>query len=1041
MDSIQNTLREYGNATVRSQFNFSTITSERFTMSTMKKGEFFRSYSEALREAIDDYEQPEIPAKGETLLTSLAIGGILEKPVGDSVPMVFDFVLRFKDMPDEAYSLLFTNKIIAIIQGVLRTRYDMYDLEEADSHLRCVVTETQGAFLVPSATPKTKVIGYQFRLYFPLFRVPLKTADLTRGEVIDQLRKQNVLRLLEQSPIGDWDSIVRVFVDQPMPLYGSSENAAYPPCLFTYAVDDISELIDDDTALEDVEVISNKDSDLFDINDFSLIATKTIDAGLFDEFHDVEILPVFLSHSFTSKVIRPMVQESTSISTPHQHISVTDMGSKHYKTETEMAMELLEMIAPERFANKLRWTEIGKALHNTFKASDRGCMLWKAATRLAYKRMKTRGFLASLLEMENGDDGTTSMDELIEMECEADYAEFMYPGIITVKTLAWFACEDNAEAYEVWHRNWSCPYRQDCYDLTHYSLCKALYCDLWLNYAVSSHGRVKTVYEFSQHQWRKVDDGYTIRLEMSERFRNQFIRDRSEICEKIAMTNDEAEKKRLEEQNKIVNKIIVNLRNRPFKVSLLAEVIDTLTIAEFDSLLDKNGNLTGHPNGITEVDTIEHTINFRSGKPEDYMSRATAAKMDLTMTWDHPRVKEYLKWMNEMFVDKQTCNFVLRLFASGFVAGNADKIAPFFTGDKNNGKSTLSNFLLKTWGKYAVKFPTTGLTKGYGDSGAANPAMVRISGPRWGLADEPDSKEKFCAGPFKRVFGNDTFYDRGLYSEGGDMESTCTVTVWSNKIPSFPNADDACIIRFCCIPCKTTYVKASEAPETYEDQMKERIFPMNKTFQRTVDRLKTAALWVSYQLFPEWSRETLCVWPPEVVEATNEYWQENDMYSMFIADRLDTETASDTDFITVTQMYKEFEIWFMMFNKSSGELPSRSEVKYHMVQHLSKTTNNKWMKVQFLPPMEGAPGKGDTPTNRPATIPKSGGLKLPNVPITSGPSTGGLSMRAPPNTMVTGTLDVSDNGVIVSSDLPRTKPKPTFQKKNDLSLPTLAVLS
>ena len=1051
MDSIQNTLREHGTATTKSQCTFVTIAGDKYMIPNTKKGEFLRSYCLALKNALVDYEQPDLPAKGEKLLGGLALGGILEKPVGESVPLVFDFVLRFKETPEESYSLLFMNKIIAIIQGVLRTRYDLYDLEDADSYLRCVVTQTQEGFVIPGTTPKTRVIAYQFRLYFPLFRVVTKTATSTLSEVIDALRKYNVLRLLEQSPIGDWDSIVRVFSEQPLPLYGSSESSAHPPCLFTYAVDDISEHLDDDASLENVDVIEGADAELFDIGDFSLVATKSIEEGLFDDFYDVEMLPVFLSHSFTAKVIK-VISHNEPVSTPIQAISVTDFGSRHYKTDAEIALELTELIAPERFANKLRWIEIGKALHNTFKGNDRGVAAWKVATRFAYKRLKTNGFLTALLEYEHkqGNDDMT-LDELIEMECDNEYSEFMYPGTITTKTLAWFACEDNPESYGIWHRNWSCPYRQDCYDTTHYSLAKALYCDLWMYYAVASHGKTKTVYEFSQHQWRRVDDGFTIRLEISEGFRQQFVQDRREICDKIAITNDEREKKQLEEQNKIVNKIIKDLRSRPFKSSVLSEVIDMLTITDFEGLLDKNGNLTGHPNGVTEVDTIDHTINFRPGKPEDYLSRATGAKMDLTLTWDHPRVKEYMKWMSEMFIDKGTCSFVHRLFASGFVAGNADKIAPFFTGDKNNGKSTLSNFLLKTWGKYAVKFPTTGLTKGYGDSGAANPAMVRISGPRWGLADEPDSNEKFCAGPFKRVFGNDIFYDRGLYSEGGDMESTCTVTVWSNKIPRFPNADDACRIRFCCIPCKTTYVTAKDAPETYEEQIKERVMPMNKTFQRTVDRLKTAALWVCYQMFPEWSRESLCqaVWPQEVVDATNEYWQENDVYSMYIDDRLDTNGASDDDFVTVTQVYKDFEAWYMMYNKSAGELPSRSDVKYHMVQHLSKTKNNKWYKVQFKRPLseEGESEQpGGMPTKRPTTISPQGaqtrgGLKLPSTGVGAGPTTGGLSLRPPPTAMVTGTLDVSESGQIISSDLgPKGKPKPTYEKKDELALPTIEVI-
>lgn len=1006
--ALNNTLRDYGSNVTRPPFSHTVYGVDKFNVPSGKRGEFFRGYCLVLKDELEKYEQPDPESKHSVA----AIGGVMEKLPGDAMPIIVDVMLRFKDEPDIPYDIEFTNRIVHTIQHVLKRRYDLDDLTDPESYLRCVVTCTKGGFILrPNPKQRSKLWTYQIRFYFPLFRVSTKSVAATVNEVVDELRRKNVLRILEQSPVGDWDNIIRTYDALALPMYGSSENELYPPCLFWYAIDDTTDITNEEDLVEVDIIEENGDEsiDLFDVHESFMIRSNMADAGLFDDLSDIDALPLILSHWFSGEVIPLLPQEGGSmLSTPLQSLSITDFNSRHYKTEGEMAIELLELVSPDRFTNRKRWIEIGKALHNTFRAGEKGLSVWIDATKAAYKRR--RCIFKATSDM--------TVEQIIETECETEYNDFVFPGTVTVKTLAWFASEDNKESYDIWHRNWSCPYRQDCYDMTHYSLCKALYCELWLVYAVASHERKKVVYEFAQHQWRKVDDGYKIRIDISERFREQFVRDRSDICERIATTNDENERKKLEEQNKVVNKLITQLRMRPFKASVLADVLDQLTIPDFESLLDRDDELTGHPNGVTEVSEHEGTIEFRPGKPEDYIMRSTSAKMDLTLSWDHPRVKEFLKWMSEMFMDKNTCHFVLLLFATGFIAGNKDKIAAFFTGDKNNGKSTLSNFILKTWGKYAVKFPTTGLTKGYGDSGSANPAMVRISGPRWGLADEPDSAERFHAGPFKRVFGNDVFFDRGLYSEGGDLDSTCTVTVWSNKIPSFPNADDACRIRMCCIPCKTTYVQRG-APETEEERREKRILPMNSSFQRTVDRLRSAALWVAYKMFPEWCEKKLVkdLWPDEVKEATEEYWQENDMYYMYMSDQLDR-NADPTEYVTVTALYKDFEAWFMMYNKGE-QVPNRSDVKYHMVQHLTRTINNRWYGVRLIKNESNERGPRDAPIMNRTPVKASSTLNVPNVPApTTAPTT--LSLRPQPTSMVTGQLDVTSSGKIIG--------KPVYEK-------------
>ena len=315
------------------------------------------------------------------------------------------------------------------------------------------------------------------------------------------------------------------------------------------------------------------------------------------------------------------------------------------------------------------------------------------------------------------------------------------------------------------------------------------------------------------------------------------------------------------------------------------------------------------------------------------------------MGWDHPLVKELMAWLSKMFVDENTRHFVLKLLGSGFIAGNLDKFAPIFTGNMNNSKSALVRALMYTWGSYAVKFPTTGLTRGYSDSGAPNPAWARLDKVRWAFADEPDERECYRSGPFKIIYGNDAVYNRKLFSDGGDVEASATVVTSCNRVPPFPNADSASIERLCLIPCLSTWVKPDNLPASIEEQRMKRLFPMDKNFINRVRLLCPALLWVSFQYFPIWAEETLDNRPEEVIKATKQYWKENDIYLMYTADRI--EEAPNTSGLTMVEIYDDFEMWFNKYNKNF-KLPDRATVREHLISRWQQVPEeNIWWGIKL----------------------------------------------------------------------------------------------
>ncbi len=928
MDSTT-VLHRNGRTTRDSTYDFATLygNKSRFIVPQANLGSFYLDYCIAVRDAMR--EGRHVPLEDGAKNKKRAILGIAQKP-SRSIPVVIDLNLKFNTEPiGEPYDDFFLRRIIASIQAVLAESY-IVDQSQDSNDLVCAVSEWSNSIQINDdrvTHGNHQTFMYKIRFHFPFCRVSGESISRLISPIAMHLRSINAFGSLEQTPIGDWDRILKALINEPIPLYGSSEREDYPMLRFNSVYDNLihANLDEDIPALPLNEV--------FQVECHSLVETRLIDPSIFESLSIEELLPFFLSNNYRATPIPSREIEVTPSFTSDE--IPNSFGRRNENTvfvdkmKIEIATELLPLISTERFLKRMSWIDIGKALHESCEGTDEGLHMWIQATEAALNKVKMRpDFL---------------MERSISEVSSDEYNMFETPGIITVKTIAWYAQEDSPVQYKNWHFNWAMPYREAALDLTHFSVAKAFFCDTWLKYCCSSVSK-KEVYVFRSHRWVKIDGGYLLRISLSEDFKRSFEEIRARLAQQSFESHDAAYKADMQIVLEKLNLLIRKLGERPFKRQVMDDLLDLLHIERFEESTDINGNLTGHPNGVTEVDYSNKIIEFRSGKPEDYITRTTLVRMCSDMSWSHPRVVDFMEWMEKMFVDDDTREFVLKFLASGFIAGNLDKILPIFSGDKNNGKSTFVRLLMKTWGSYSVKFPTTGLTRGYSDSGAPNPAWARLAHVRWGISDEPDEDENFRSGPTKLITGGDAMYTRKLFSDGGDMEATATVFMCANRVPGFPNADEASKYRFCLIPCRSTWVATSEAPVDEEEQFEQRLFPMDKDFINRVRLLAPAMLWVSYQYFVRWSEEGLEKRSQEIIDATNQYWDENDIYLMYMNDRLDV--ADPSQFVTVTQMYNDFEIWYVKYNKNAA-VPGRNTMRYHMIQRMDKCFNDCWHGISI----------------------------------------------------------------------------------------------
>ena len=922
------------------KYNFTSSNRSKWRIENSKLAIFFTDYCVKLREALDGYECPNVDTPVEV---PRSISNVMQK-FQQEMPVVFDLHLDYSEALDHPCPSNFLYSVVMSIQQGIQDIYNLSDTnEEGQEELTCVVLGWPCPIITRDTRPghfSEDCVRYRFIFHFPLCIVESNTLTKLSHRIYSNLRTNNAMGMLFQTPVGDWDSILKPFINDPIPLYGSSESINYPPAIYINTFGELGD-ISIDSFSPDVGL----DLNYFSIHDHRMTVRGILNADEIEstneDFSPEELLPIILYGCYGERLSTLKISDFDDEGTPTQQtdiLPVTFMESPDIfieKTGEDILNELLPFVSSQRYTNRKSWLDIGKAIHSTYKGSEEGLSIWIGNTE---KTLLVVNTTPEFLKSKN-----------ISDICTEEYNNFGDRVHITYKTIAWYAKEDNVEKYKAWHREWSEPYMQKALTTQEDEIAKALYCDLWLTYAVPGNGS-KTIYRYRNSQWMRVDGGYTIRIYITDEFKKRYEHIRANLWRNYADSRDEAYRERLENTAKRVTSLIDKLGKHGIKKNIVADLMDRLVVEDLDVYMDSDAELTGLPNGIAEADYQQKTIIVRSGKPEDYICRTTLVRLNERFTWEHPLIVEFMHWMEQMFPDKSTRIFYYKFLASLWMAGNTDKILLAVSGETgNNGKSTISRAINKAWGAYSVKFPTSGLTRGYSDSGSANPAWARLSGPRIVSTDETDEGEYFRSGPAKLISSNDDFYQRKLYSDGGDLAATATVVIYMNRITPFKGADDAVRKRFWVLPCLSQW-RDENVPETVEEQIKQRVFPNDPDFIRRVIHLSPALLWVSFQYFPLWAKEGLRDKPQEVIDATNAYWSENDIYRLYTSDRVDVGESSDT--ISVTQVYEDFETWFMRYNKNM-QPPDRSTVRYHLTQLWGATYDGKWFGVKFMSGNDG----------------------------------------------------------------------------------------
>jgi phage/plasmid-associated DNA primase len=719
-------------------------------------------------------------------------------------------------------------------------------------------------------------VNYTLQLQYPYCRIKVSDQKQIFKDLI--IRELLIKNFTIANAHGDWKQRYDTSVPSSyVPLFGSKRKA----------MDEVLELthIYGPHNSEDGTLTTLELEEVFNPLQHTDVLSNRIDKEIFDDdLH--KWIPLFLSPIFYPCVCKMNVRQRITPSASQENIQNIILNvSDEPKTSLDFLKVFLPMLKEEQKNNHNIWMDVGKAFYHA-----------------------TRGTLDGLNEWKRYTEGSS--------EFKSDMCEIKYPlfrdSLITHKTIAWHAIKDSPMEYKEWHKKWvNASMKKAIEEPLHTDLAEMFYRKYWLHFAYSSNGKVgggKT-YRFDKdgHRWRLLEDGELIigRIltdKILHRFEKEKINLNKEKNEIEDVNLDQRKKNRKregerrnskDEENENLNrveqhiknilKIISMLGSTPQKRCVIKGIQEKLFIEGFDRNLDTNPMLVGVLNGVIEVDTKD--AHFRSGKPEDYLSMYTSLPYREDFTMECDAVRRYLKYLNQVFPDRNLMKYMRKDISSFLKGRNSEKLFRIFSGCGNNSKSVYIKLVERAFGSYCVSIPVSVITVKRGSSSSASPETARLRGTHIATCAEPDDNETIKSGIVKSMTGNDRFFTRALFSNGEEIEAMYKLILITNKVPSIPNAGVAIKNRVIIIPFLAKFVN-TDYPEDEDEQYRQKTFKMDPDFEDYVPLLSQAMLWCAVQDYRTYCREGLKEFPDVIMDETASYWEENDPYDLFIKEKL-----------------------------------------------------------------------------------------------------------------------------------------------------------
>tara|TARA_Y100001970_G_scaffold188756_1_gene229594 strand:- start:423 stop:3077 length:2655 start_codon:yes stop_codon:yes gene_type:complete len=553
--------------------------------------------------------------------------------------------------------------------------------------------------------------------------------------------------------------------------------------------------------------------------------------------------------------------------------------------------KLVKILSDERADNYKSWYDVGLCLHN-----------------IDYRLI------------EDWIDFSKKSSKYREGECNIEWDSMTTDELgLSIGSLYMWAKQDNHKAFEeIISEDLKTYIYRSLKNCSHSDIAAVVHAKFKHNYVCASN-KSKIWFHFKNHRWFEIDNGVTLRRELSKAIVGEY-RDYNMFCGEMAKSKPD-EEDIWDDRGKTCHKIICKLKDVGFKEKIMKECADLFYINKFYEKLDSKRHLLGFENGVYDLEKDE----FRDGIPEDYLSNSTKINYIEFNDDDDAHIENIEIFLEQILPNEAVRNYVMKLFSSFLSGKTGDEKIHFWTGSGGNGKSKIIELFEMGFGDYACKLPVSIFSKGRAASNACTPELVRTKGKRFASLQEPDANVPFNVGLMKELTGGDTIMARGLHKDPIEFKPQFKLIMTCNHLPEIQPMDGGTERRLRVINFESEFVEDPD-PENplqfkRDNYLDEKMEQWPEIFMKMLIN--------KYKDYKKYGNKE----PPEIIYSTNEYKKDCDIFNQFIDDKIE---ENPEEKIKIGELFYIFKMWF---NKcgTSKKVPNRKDLKKAMNKRFGGT--------------------------------------------------------------------------------------------------------
>lgn len=514
---------------------------------------------------------------------------------------------------------------------------------------------------------------------------------------------------------------------------------------------------------------------------------------------------------------------------------------------------------------------------------------------------------------------------------------------LTYKSIMYWAKTENREKYDaIWKETTNFFVRQSLQGGAEFDLAAVLHSMKKDQYVCVSI-KNKIWYQYINHRWHEIDSGNTLRMTISKEMHKIYIDLQQDTHKKAeCMDPNDSTREKVMESAKMIGNIAVQLKKTQPKQNIMTEACLHFYDSHFAEELDKNTHLLCFKNGV--IDFKQKC--FRKGRPEDCLSKCTNIDYipyETALQQHASTVREIKSFMEQVFPVKDLEEYMWDHLAACLIGVNKNQTFNVYKGTGANGKSLLTDLMLKSLGTYAQSISATMLTTKPSEFGKATPELARTPGVRYLIMAETSKGAKLDEGTMKLFSGGDEIPFRKLFGESETFNPQFKMVLMTNSDIEITANDDGTWRRLRYVDYLSKFTS-----KPYEGEFSREEYPYQFPIDENLkDKLPTwAPVLMSLLVERAYKTEGFVKDCDTVLRASKKKREENDYLAAFARDNV--RRSKDGKNVKKTELMETFKTWYLANYPGTKTIPKAKELVDYMNLKFGECTKVGWRNTEII---------------------------------------------------------------------------------------------